>query len=54
MKTKIAFMGVVAAWVAFADNGVTNTFTMTTANTTYPGHLSNTLKDFLIIISAAK
>ena len=33
MKTKIAFMGVVAAWAAFADNGVTNTFTMTTANT---------------------
>ena len=30
---KIAFVGVVAAWAAFADNGVTNTFTMTTANT---------------------
>ena len=35
---KIAFVGVVAAWAAFADNGVTNTFTMTTANTPLTAH----------------
>ena len=35
---KIVFVGVVAAWAAFADNGVTNTFTMTTANTPLTAH----------------